>query len=252
METAAGPAQSIGVLNEKQLHAALKEWVFQPGDLREVPVGGYVVDIVRGDQLIEIQTRNFARIARKLAALAGEYQVRLVHPIAREKWIVKLSEDGQAVTSRRRSPKRGAYEDVFNELVHIPDLVANPAFSVDVVLTREDEYRQHDDTLGWRRRGWVVVERRLIEVVGCRSMNTPADVAALLPDGLADPFSTGDLAKATGRPRRLAQRMAYCLRKLGAITPAGKQGNSILYVRAQAPCCSRVRGLAAGSTVGSR
>lgn len=42
-------AQSgIGTLNEKPLHAALKGWYARPGDRFEVPVDGYLVDIVRG------------------------------------------------------------------------------------------------------------------------------------------------------------------------------------------------------------
>ena len=87
--------QRVAVLNEKPLHAALKEWYRQPGDRFEVCVDGFVVDIVRGPVLVEIQTRNFAAIKRKLAKLAVHNPVRLVYPIARDKWIVKLAEDGK-------------------------------------------------------------------------------------------------------------------------------------------------------------
>ncbi len=34
----------IGLLNEKPLHASLKEWYAQPGDQFEVPVDGFVID----------------------------------------------------------------------------------------------------------------------------------------------------------------------------------------------------------------
>jgi hypothetical protein len=51
---------------------------------------------------------------------------------------------------------------------------------------------------------------------------------------LAEPFTTSDLAASLPRPRRLAQRMAYCLREMNVINPVGKQGNTILYVRAAA------------------
>ena len=47
---------TIGTLNEKPLHAALKDWCARPGDQFEVFVDGFVVDIVRGNLLIEIQT----------------------------------------------------------------------------------------------------------------------------------------------------------------------------------------------------
>jgi hypothetical protein len=39
-------------------------------------------------------------------------------------------------------------------------------------------------------------------------LETPADVAALLPASLVTPFTTSDLAAAIAQPRRLAQRMA--------------------------------------------
>ena len=55
---------TIGTLNEKSLHAALKLWHAQPEDLIEVLVDGFTVDIVRGDLLIEIQTRNLSTIRR--------------------------------------------------------------------------------------------------------------------------------------------------------------------------------------------
>ena len=72
---------TIGTYQEKSLHAALKDWYASPGDLTEHPVDGYVVDLVRGNELIEIQTRNFAAIKRKLSQLLEEHPVRLVHPI---------------------------------------------------------------------------------------------------------------------------------------------------------------------------
>ena len=71
---------------------------------------GFFVDIVRGDLLIEVQTRNFAAMKRKLRELTVRHHVRLVHPIAREKWIVKLAQGYDSEVSRRRSPKRGVVE----------------------------------------------------------------------------------------------------------------------------------------------
>jgi len=66
----------IGLLNEKPLHASLKQWYARPGDRFEVPVDGFVIDIVRRresegseDLLIEIQTRNLAAINSKLIRL---------------------------------------------------------------------------------------------------------------------------------------------------------------------------------------
>lgn len=223
----------IGTLNEKPLHAALKQWYAQPDDLIEAAVDGFTVDIVRGDLLIEIQTRNLSAIKRKLAKLVERHPVRLVYPVALERWIVRQSPNGRRVLrfARRKSPKRGAVELVFEELVSIPQLLAHPNFSLQVVLIQEEEIRRYDGTRNWRRKGWGTHERRLVQVVGQRLFETPQDMLALIPATLAEPFTTSDLAKATGQPVWLAQKMAYCLRIMGAITVVGRRGRGILYGR---------------------
>lgn len=225
---------TISTFNEKSLHAALKEWYAQPGDRIEVPVGGFIADIVRGDLLIEIQTASFSSMKRKLLELTAHHPVRLVYPVARQKWIVKVAEDHHTQVSRRKSPKRGMVVDIFAELVSFPTLLANPNFSLEVLLIQEEEVRHHNPNRGWRRRGWLTHERRLLKVLNRQRFETPADMANLLPPSLPEPFTTSDLAASLPRPRRLAQRMAYCLREMQVIDPVGKQGNAILYVRAAA------------------
>ncbi len=82
---------------------------------------------------------------------------------------------------------------------------------------------------GWRRKGWLTHERRLLAVLDQHTLTSSADLRALLPDGLPDPFTTADVAEATGQPRRLAQQIAYCLRESGAVEAVGKRGNAWLY-----------------------
>jgi len=226
------PSHAISTLNEKDLHAAIKRWYAEPGDRFEVPLEGSLIDIVRGDLLIEIQTRNFSAIKRKLAKLAAGHRVRLVHPIPFEKWIVRLSPDKESVLGRRKSPKRGTIEDVFSELVHVPHLMPLPNFSLEVLLIQEEEVRCQDGShRAWRRKGWVTQERRLIDVVARRAFENPADLLDLIPDTMPDPFTTADMAEAMDRPRRLAQQAAYALRAMEAIEATGKRGNAVLYSR---------------------
>jgi len=228
-------SHGINLLNEKQLHAALKAWYVRPGDQVEVAVDSYIIDIMRGDLLIEIQTRSFSALKRKVTELVKQHPVRLAYPIAMEKWIVRMPEKGDRILGRRRSPRRGIPADVFEEMVSFPELISNSNFSIELLLIQEEEVRRQDRRRGWRRKGWTIDERRLLKVLDRLVLETPADVAALIPEDLVTPFTTSDLARAVGRPRRLAQRMAYCLRAMGCITPAGKQGNAILYTRTDAP-----------------
>jgi hypothetical protein len=223
---------SIGLLNEKPLHAALKQWYAQPDDRFEVPVDGFVIDIVRDDLLIEIQTGNFSTVKQKLVDLVTRHPVRLVYPIAREKWIVKLARDGKGQSNRRKSPKRGRIEEMFRELVSFPELLLERNFSLEVLFIQEEEVRRYDGRRGWRRGGWVTEERRLLAVVERRLFERAKDVSALMPRELPGQFTTSDLAQVMGIQRWLAQKMAYCLREMGEIVPVGKRGRSILYGRA--------------------
>jgi hypothetical protein len=157
--------------------------------------------------------------------------VRLVYPIPREKWITKLADDGNSPISRRKSPKGGAFEHVFWELVRLPELLNNPNFSLELLLIEEEEVRRYDGVRGWRRRGWVTDERRLLRVVDRWILNSPADMDTFIPVNLAEPFSVNDLATAANINRRLAQKMVYCLRAMGCLAPAGKRANAILYAR---------------------
>jgi hypothetical protein len=219
----------IGTLREKPLHASLKQWYARPGDQVEAPVDRFVIDLIRDDLLIEIQTRGFSSMKQKLADLLDlGHHVRVVHPIALDRWIVKVDADGE-VLSRRRSPRHGDPADLFAELVSFPDLVAHPGLQIHLVFTQEEEYRRHTPDRSWRRKGWTVVERRLIDVVDTLMISEPDDLTELLPPDLPEPFTTEELADALGRSRRAAQQMAYCLRHAGVITPVGKVGNAVHY-----------------------
>ena len=225
---------SIGVLNEGPLHASLKHLYTHPGDVMEAAVDGYLVDILRGDLIIEIQSTSFASIGKKMRDLVCRHRVRLVHPIAQERWIVKLPASRGGFTVRRKSPKKGGFEEICQELVSFPDLLVNKNFELEAVVTREEELRRFDGRRGRRRRGWVVVERRLVEVVDRMLIRGPTDLVALLPVDLPNPFQTSDLSSLLCRPRALAQKMAYCLRKCGVITVVGRDRNGILYQREHA------------------
>jgi len=221
---------SIGTLNEGPLHQALKSLYTGVDAVQEVSVGSYVAD-VRGadDVLYEIQTGGFASLKKKLVALVEHHRVVLVHPIAQVRYIVKLPvcEDDEA--TRRRSPKRGSIADIVSELVSIPRLLNHPNFELEVVLIEEDEFRVFEPDKVRGKRGWRVVQRRLVEVLERHRFCSAADLFCLVPGELPETFTTRDLAEAMRQPRWIAQKLAYCLREAGEITLSGKEGNALCY-----------------------
>jgi hypothetical protein len=215
------------ILQESSLHIALKNYYSHEGDLQEVWVDGFLVDVLRGDLVIEIQTRNFSAIKPKLTALLNNHPVLLVYPIAKEKWITR--QEGTERLSRRRSPRRGRIEDLFYELIRIPRLLQHPNLTLEVAFIEAEEIRLNDGKGSWRRQGWSIADRRLIEVMGHEQFNTPADFYRLLPEKLDYPFTIRDLAELAGLNQNLARKMAYCLREMDLLHVSGKRGRAQLF-----------------------
>jgi hypothetical protein len=219
---------SIGVLGEGSLHAALKAVLAEPGDRLEVPVGRFVIDLVRADgELVEVQTRGFWALGSKLDALLDGHRMRIVHPVAAERRIVRIDEHGQ-VLGVRRSPKRATAAAVFDELVAFPALLTHPNLTIEVLLLREDHLRRPLPATA-RGRTRDPGERRLVDVLDRVTLRTTEDVLAVLPALPEEPFSTRELAAVLRCGTLLARRVLYCLRAMGIVEPAGKRGRAPLH-----------------------
>jgi hypothetical protein len=221
---------SIGVLREGPLHAAVKEFLACPGDRFEVPVGRFVIDLVRADgELVEVQTAGFGALGPKLDALLDDHRFRIVHPIAGERRIIRVDELGE-VTSVRRSPKRAGVVEVFDKLVAFPSLLTHPHLTVEVLVLSEDHVRGVQPVRG-RRRTRDPGERRMVDVLDRVELRGPDDIVSALPALPSGPFSTRQLAEVLGCGVLLAQRTVYCLRIIGVIEVAGKRGRTPLHQR---------------------
>ncbi|MFQ6091234.1 MAG: hypothetical protein ACE5OR_00885 [bacterium] len=219
----------IGLKNERSLHASIKKWYALPGDRFEVKVDNFIIDIVRDDVLIEIQTKNLSSIKGKLRSLIQNHNVKLVYPIPKEKWIVRVAKSGDEILSRRKSPKKGKLTDLFDELVGIPDLINRENFAMEVLMIQEEEVRCDDGKGSWWRKGMSIRDRRLIDVVERIEFTHRGDFSRFLPDPLCQPFSNKTLAIETGVSIFQSQKVTYCLKKMGLIKEAGRKGNELFF-----------------------
>ena len=225
----------IGVLREGPLHAALKDYYARPGDRAEVPFGRFVIDLVRADgELVEIQTGGFSPLGPKLDALLDHHRMRIVHPVAAERRILRVDDDGELL-SARRSPRRAGALELFDRLVSFPSLLAHPNLAIEVPLCREDHVRAPGPTRSRSgRRTRDPGERRLSEVLDTVVLEGPADVAALIPRGA----STSRSPRASSAPRwaagscSLSVSPTACARS-ACSADAGKRGRAPLHVRTQ-------------------
>jgi len=221
----------IGTLQENSLHASLKAWYAIEGDQIETQVDGFWIDLRRGDQLFEIQTGNFSALKRKLERLLPAYPVRVIYPLAREKWILRIAIDNglERVLARRKSPRRGQPLDMFNELVRIASFLTRPNFSLEVLHIQQEDVWLDDGKGSWRRKGVSVVDRRLVGVLERDVFTTPHAYRRFPPPVLPPEFTTRELAARLGVARQRAARVAYTLRATGALAQIGKRGHSNLY-----------------------
>ena len=222
---------SIGELRERSLHRALKERYAANGGRTEAAVDGYVADVVLGNRIIEIQTGDFSSLKRKLPPLLANHEVTLVHPIAKDRYLVKRRGDPQAPAKRRLSPRHGSPFGVFGVLTSIPSLLEHPNLTLEIVMVIEEEIRVPNEGRRRWRREWVAADHRLLEVVETHTVRRMADLFAMVDAGLPDRFTTRHLAEAMQSSRRLGQQAAFCFREAGVSEICGKEDRALLYRR---------------------
>ena len=214
---------------ESSLHLQLKDFYHQPGDKIEFHLDKFIIDIVRKNFLIEIQTKNFSAIKKKLETLIKSYKVLLVYPILQDKWILKIDINSKKLIKRTLSPKHSNYYHIFEELVRIPHLISEPNLMIEALIIQAEEMWVNDNKGSWRRRGWSIKDRRLVNILDQRLFSNPNQFLSLLPSDLETPFTNSDLSNALNESQRLASLMTYCLRKMNLIKIVGKKNRSNLY-----------------------
>jgi hypothetical protein len=218
-------------MSETSLHAALKKIYAGENGLTEATVGPFLVDVLHDQEIIEIQTRNFAALVPKLTYLLPTYRVRLVHPIAETKWIITHLPESPLNPRRRRSPARGQAAQILAELSPIADLLSHPNLVVETIPLEVEEYRAADGKGSWRRKGISIQDRRLVRILNQHQLEFPAGYLDLIPANLPFHFTRQDFARLTRLSSGRAAKALYFLRRLNLITIAGKKGRAFLYQR---------------------
>lgn len=218
----------INIEKEKSLHAAIKRWYKRPEDRLEAKVSGYIIDVVRENELIEVQTGNFSKVKKKLSALSENYNVTIVYPVAVEKTIIVVNGDGE-VLRRRKSPKKGSMYTLFDELVRIPELILKDRISIEILFIWMDEIRIDDGKGSFRRKGVSLYDKRLTKVIDKIEFKTKEDFKAIIPETIAKEFTNKILAEELGITTRETTKITYCLNKMGVIKKSGKRGREQVY-----------------------
>jgi len=231
METTTTDKKSIGTLREKTLHATLKHY-FEPDETKhEIRMGAFIADIVTDDNIIEIQTRAFDRLRKKLTEFLQIAPVVIVYPIPKTKWLLWIDEQTGEVTKKRKSPRRGHICDAIFELYKIKSFLNHPNFHFCIIFVDTEEYRYLN---GWskdKKKGSTRYDRIPVEIAEEIWFNETADYLQFIPTELQQPFTSKDYKSAAKTNLQTAQTTLNILNHLEVVKRIGKQGNSYIYER---------------------
>lgn len=219
----------IGTLQEKTLHKILKCY-FEPFDInQEIKIGGFVADIVGENGIIEIQTRQFNAMRKKLEVFLSVGKVTVVYPIAHIKWLVWIDQETGQRTNRRKSPKVGQIYSILDELYKIKNLLTNENLNFCIVLIDMEEYRYLN---GWskdKKKGSSRYDRIPTDIFDEIYIEGLNNYSKLIPENLPKAFTTRDYKTASGLSLKSAQTALNVLHYIDVIKRVGKKGNLHIY-----------------------
>ncbi len=222
----------IGTLGEKTVHSVLKYYLSPELLNHEIKVGGFVADICTGNEIIEIQTRNFDKLRRKLQTFLAFAPVTIVYPIPSTKWIRWVNPQTGEISPPRKSPKPGKPYSIFPELYKIKEYLINPNLKLKILMIDLEEYRLLN---GWsedKKRGSTRSDRIPTELVDEYIIDGKDGYKQLIPPQLEEEFTVKDYRKASGISLKASQVALHVLNYVGAIEKTGKKGRSFVYRRA--------------------
>jgi len=225
------PAPKIGTFNESSLHRTLKFTYAGRGGKTEVKTGEYVADgINKYGEYIEVQTGSFAPLPKKIKEFVKYGKVRIIHPIALSKKIEVYGTDGKLLY-RRKSPVKGSKWNIFDALIHAPQLPLTRGVTIEIVMVDITDKRIKDGKGSWRRKGISLHDRELISRYESTLFKKPADYLQFIPFKKNEEFTSSLLSEQAGVDKWTARKALYVLTKLKVVKRNGKQGRSWIYVR---------------------
>ena len=222
--------ESIGRLNEKELHATLKFFLDPDENHHEVKLAdGPVADIFDGKTVTEIQTGSFSGFRPKLIRLLEDYPVTVVLPLPFHKTVCWIDPETGERSAPRKSPKVGAFWDAAPELIFIMEQLFHPGLTVRLMMLDMEEYRLLDGLGNGGRRGAHRLERIPVALGETAEIKKPEDLRVLLPEDLAHPFTSAQYGKRTRMTGRRLTAALKLLQHAGVITRCGQDGRRYLY-----------------------
>lgn len=219
----------IGTLSEKTVHAVIKNYYEPNEEKQEIPIEGMYADIFTGKEIIEIQTRNFDQVRKKLDRFLSHYPVTVVLPIPDTKWLIWIDEETGELSPPRKSPKKGNEYAAFRELYKIKSYLKKEGLTIVLLFLDMEEYRLLN---GWSRdkkKGSSRYDRIPLRITKEIRLSSPIDYQNLLPDTLCREFTSTEFAKEVKITVKQANLVLNVLFYLDVVKRTGKKGRSFVY-----------------------
>lgn len=221
--------QGIGTYCEKSVHAILKYYMEFNENFHEIPTNGYVADILKDGNVIEIQTANFNKLRDKLSVFLNDYQVTIVYPIPYIKYLLWIDEKTGEISKKRKSPKLGNPYNSFYELYKIKKFLTHPNLKLKILLINMEEYRLLNGYSENRKKGSSRYDRIPLEIVQEINIDSIEDYMQLVPIDLKENFDANEYSKAAKVDISIARTALNILWDIGIVKRVGKNGNRFIY-----------------------
>ena len=219
----------IGTLREKTVHAVLKNYYEENEDRHEIPIKNFVADIYNEKGIIEIQTAQFNKMREKLKCFLREYNVTVVYPVPRNKYLVWIDRETGEQTSKRKSPVTGNPYFIFPELYKIKAYLLEDNIHFKVVLIDVLEFHILNKSPKRRKKSGGKYDRLPIDMADEVTIDRREDYMQFIPYSLGDSFTSKEFAREAHINISLARITLNILYHVGAVDKIGKDGNNIIY-----------------------
>lgn len=215
----------IGTLNEKCIHAALKNYYSNDYD-QEAKIGGFYADIVSENGIYEIQTSNWGKLNKKLSVMLEACHVTVVYPYEKRVKTTSVSDVSGELIREGSFRYNNSLSDFFLELYRIKSFLTDPNLTVCIAELEIERVNYVSEKTG-RRRGRGRYSKTPKALRREIYLEKPEDYRFFLPEGLQGEFTVKELqmmVKGTD-----AKIMLEILGYMGVTERFGKRGNSELY-----------------------
>lgn len=184
---------------ERSLHLSLKKYFCPDENMHEMKIGRFVADACDGKTIFEIQTGNLAPLKKKLSYYLEntDYSIVIVRPIAKNRKIYWLDENGEITKAPRLSSRHESIVSGITSLWYLKDYLENERITFCFPIMEIDEVRLLDGYGKYKKTRATSVDRIAGEIYSVEYISNVQSISdtilPLLPD---EPFTREELSRA--------------------------------------------------------